>query len=163
MRVRGMVREVWSGGQTGVDRAALDVARELGIPCGGWVPRGRLAEDGVIPDRYAGLRETDSADYSERTEANVRDADATLILYFGPGPTGGTLATLDAADRLGRPRLALDLGAMSDDEAARRVRNWLQTFPAPIRLNVAGPRVSQAPEAYARARETLRMGLSAWR
>ncbi len=67
------VREIWSGGQTGVDRAALDVGRDLGIATCGWIPRGRLAEDGIIPDRYAGLRETESPDYAERTTRNVRD------------------------------------------------------------------------------------------
>ena len=77
-----------SGGQTGVDRAALDAALELGIAHGGWCPRGRLAEDGPIADRY-GLRETASSDYAVRTEQNVVDSDATLILHRGP-LTGGT-------------------------------------------------------------------------
>ena len=73
-----MVDKVVSGGQTGADRAALEVARELGLATGGWVPRGRLAEDGVIPERYEGLRETASEDVACRTKRNVRDADATV-------------------------------------------------------------------------------------
>jgi hypothetical protein len=74
--------KIISGGQTGVDRAALDAAIELGIPHGGHCPRGRRAEDGRIPDRYQ-LTETDSAQYRVRTERNVLDADATLILCRG--------------------------------------------------------------------------------
>jgi hypothetical protein len=77
-----MIARLVSGGQTGVDRAARDVALELGIPCGGRCPRDRQAEDGVIPARYP-LVETPSADYSQRTKWNVRDADATLILAWG--------------------------------------------------------------------------------
>lgn len=73
---------VISGGQTGVDRAALDVALELGLPCGGWCPAGRRAEDGPIPARYP-LTETAGADYVERTRRNVVEADATLVLCHG--------------------------------------------------------------------------------
>ena len=75
------MREIWSGAQTGVDRAALEVAHDLGLITGGWVPLGRIAEDGTIPERYAGLQETETPDYSERTTRNVEDSDATLILY----------------------------------------------------------------------------------
>lgn len=85
------VRRIVSGGQTGVDRAALDVAMQLSIEHGGWCPRGRLAEDGTIPSRYD-LRETRSAKYHVRTERNVVDSDATLILYR-KSLTGGTLLT----------------------------------------------------------------------
>ena len=77
------IDRIVSGGQTGADRAALDVAVELAIDCGGWVPRGRLAEDGVIPDRYAGLVEADDERPAVRTALNVRDSDATLILSHG--------------------------------------------------------------------------------
>jgi hypothetical protein len=142
-----------------VDRAALDVAIELGIPYGGWVPRGRLAEDGTVPARYTGLRETASAEYSDRTEANVRDADATLVLLQGSRPTGGTQFTLEAARSLGRPHLALDLAALDEVQAAGEIRRWLQSFPTPITLNVAGPRASQAPGIYDRARTVLRLAL----
>jgi predicted Rossmann-fold nucleotide-binding protein len=74
-----LIKRIISGGQTGVDRAALDVALELGIPCGGWCPKGRLAEDGSIDLRYP-LKETNSSEYRERTEKNVEDSDGTLIL-----------------------------------------------------------------------------------
>jgi len=78
------VKRIISGAQTGADRAALDVALALGIDCGGWVPRGRIAEDGIIPAQYQNLRETESADVQLRTERNVLEADATLIVSHRP-------------------------------------------------------------------------------
>lgn len=103
------VRRVISGGQTGVDRAALDVARERGLALGGWCPRGRRAEDGRIPDTYP-LTETRTADYRERTRRNVLAADATLVLTRG-APSGGTAYTLAVARRAGKPALVADLDA----------------------------------------------------
>jgi hypothetical protein len=156
--------ELWSGGQTGVDRAALDVARELGIPIGGWVPRGRLAEDGRVPERYEGLREADAADYALRTRLNVEDTDATLVLRIGEA-AGGTRTTLDTARRLRRPVLDIDLDRHGVADAAASVRVWLERLRATrsgIRLNVAGPRASQAPRGYDRAREVLRLALAAY-
>src|SRR3990172_585133 len=97
-----------SGGQTGADRAAWDVALERGLRIGGWVPRGRLAEDGPIPARYTGLVETDSAALAVRTVRNVRDSDATLVVSHGP-PSGGSRLALDEALRRRRTRLHLDL------------------------------------------------------
>lgn len=129
-----------SGGQTGVDRAALDVALTLGLATGGWVPRGRLAEDGVIPDRYAGLREAPSPNPAVRTALNVRDSDATLILARGR-LTGGSRLTLDEARRRGRPVLHLDLAELGLEAAAGRLRAWLEALDPAI-LNVAGPRAS---------------------
>ncbi|RKT47308.1 putative molybdenum carrier protein [Thiocapsa rosea] len=130
---------VVSGGQTGVDRAALDAAIALGLPIGGWCPRGRRGEDGSIPERYA-LRETPSADYAERTEWNVRDSDATLILHRGP-LSGGTRLTADLARRLGKPLLARDLAAPID---VRAITDWLVANHVRV-LNCAGPRESGAP------------------
>jgi hypothetical protein len=132
-------RRVVSGGQTGVDRAALDVAIALGIPHGGWCPHGRRAEDGVIPARYA-LVEHESADYAARTQANVADADATLILARGP-LSGGTALTRDLARRLRKPFLIVELGTGPDPKA---VREWLAGHAVGV-LNVAGPRESQRP------------------
>jgi hypothetical protein len=128
---------VVSGGQTGVDRAALDVAIALGIPHGGWCPRGRRAEDGVIPERYA-LREHDSAEYAARTEANVVDSDATLIVARGE-PTGGTALTRELARRHGKRLCVVDLAASPDVDA---VRAWIEAERITT-LNVAGPRESQ--------------------
>ncbi|MEN6449261.1 MAG: putative molybdenum carrier protein [Thermoguttaceae bacterium] len=141
--------KIISGGQTGVDRAALDAAMELGIDHGGWCPRGRLAEDGRIPDRYL-LRETESAVYAVRTERNVVESDATLILYRGR-VSGGTELTLRLARRYGRRYLAVDLDAKPDAADARR---WLDQNDVDT-LNVAGPRESQSPGIGQLAREFL--------
>jgi len=134
-----------SGGQTGVDRAALDAGLALGLTCGGWVPRGRRAEDGRIPARYR-LRETASSAYVVRTRKNVEDSDATLILTRG-APSGGTALTVEAAAALGRPVLVVDLAAPIDPAA---VRQWLEASGTRV-LNVAGPRESGAPGIYADA------------
>lgn len=128
-----------SGGQTGVDRAALEAAERLGIARGGWCPRGRRAEDGRIPDRYP-LRETESARYVVRTERNVRDSEATLILHRGP-LRGGTRLTERLARGYGRPCLRVDL---EQPPATELVRRWLVEHAVAV-LNVAGPRESQAP------------------
>ena len=153
----GPVTRIVSGGQTGADRAALDVAMELGLDTGGWVPRGRRAEDGRVPDRYVGLIEADSADYSQRTRLNVRDSDATLVFSFGP-PTGGTALTVRLAQSLGKPLLALDLDAHDRDESARLLRDWLEaTWPAV--LNVAGPRASGEPRIIEAVHTALRRAL----
>ncbi len=147
------VVKIVSGGQTGVDRAALDVASELGIVTGGWVPLGRLAEDGRVPDRYVGLTETESTEYAVRTEKNVRDSDATLVLSAGP-PTGGTALTETIAKRLGKPLFSVDLVAIPAAQAQANVETWLAQV-VPRVLNVAGPRASKAPELDSLVREVL--------
>ena len=107
-----MIERILSGGQTGVDRAALDVALELGLPCGGWCPKGRRAEDGPIPSHYP-LTETPWDGYPQRTEWNVRDSDGTLILTEGE-PDRGTALTRELAARHGKPCLVLDLTERPD-------------------------------------------------
>ena len=146
--------EIVSGGQTGADRAAWDAALEAGLPMGGWVPLGRLAEDGPIPDRYPNLREAPSADPAVRTELNVRDSDATLLLTHGP-LRGGSALTLALCERLGRPVLHLDLARLAVDAACTQARDWLsQTEPRV--LNVAGPRQSEDAEIFAATSGLLR-------
>ena len=103
--------KIVSGGQTGVDRAALDAALALGIPCAGWCPKGRRAEDGAIPERYP-VAETESADYEERTRLNVGDADATLILASGP-LSGGTGLTAETAEACAQLAARTDIRAIS--------------------------------------------------
>lgn len=143
------IEKIVSGGQTGVDRAALDAGLALAIPIAGWCPRGRRAEDGVIDACYD-LVETPSEDYAQRTEWNVRDSDATLILCLAP-ITGGTRLTAEIADRLGRPRLLVDLDHGPDADAVRR---WLAEHDVKV-LNVAGPRESLRTGVYELARATL--------
>jgi hypothetical protein len=140
---------VVSGGQTGVDRAALDVAIALGIRHGGWCPRGRRAEDGVVPVHYA-LRETESPEYAVRTERNVVDSDATLILCRGP-LGGGTALTRELALRHGKPLVVVDLDGPTEPSA---VRAWLEAHRVGV-LNVAGPRESGCPGIGAAARAYL--------
>ena len=132
------VDRIVSGGQTGVDRGALDAAIALNISHGGWCPRGRLAEDGRIPDRYH-LSETDSAEYWVRTEQNVIDSDGTLILYRGK-LSGGTQLTYQMTRKHGRPCLLVDLSEDCDVQAGRR---WVAHHRIRV-LNVAGPRESSA-------------------
>ncbi|MEO0248919.1 MAG: putative molybdenum carrier protein [candidate division WOR-3 bacterium] len=128
-----------SGGQTGVDRAALDAALEMGIPCGGWCPKGRLAEDGCISQRYP-LKETRTSQYQERTRLNVRDSEGTLILKAGE-LKGGTALTVKLARGMKKPLLLIDL-ELNPDPA--RVRRWIHANNICV-LNVAGPRESGSP------------------
>jgi hypothetical protein len=145
-----------TGGQTGVDRAALDVALALGIPYGGWCPAGGWAEDLPVPPgllaRYPSLRPAPPGPASTRTAWNVRDSDATLVLALSGRLTSspGTLLTVDEARRLGRPHLVADVA----DPLA--VSTWLASLGSRSRLNVAGPRESEQPGLYAAAHETLR-------
>lgn len=139
-----------SGGQTGVDRAALDVALECGLHCGGWCPRGRRAEDGRIARRYP-LRETPSDRYAQRTAWNVRDSDGTLILTRGD-PTGGTALTLRIAKSHGRPVLVVDLAR---SRAVMPAVLWTENHEIHT-LNVAGPRESTCPGIGVAAMQFLR-------
>jgi hypothetical protein len=144
-----------SGGQTGVDRAALDVALELGIACGGWCPQGRRAEDGPIDARYP-LQETPWWGYPQRTEWNVRDSDSTLILTRGE-PDRGTALTAELAAGMNKPCLVVKLEERPNGDA---VRIWLETKGIRI-LNVAGPRESSRPGIHAEAVRFLREVFSA--
>jgi hypothetical protein len=153
-----MLKRIVSGGQTGADRAAWDVALELGLELGGWVPRGRLAEDGTIPARYSGIREAEAADPSVRTVLNVRDSDATLVISNG-ALSGGSLLAYREAVLCGKPVLHLDLSVLSSADAVAQARQWLQAV-RPISLNVAGPRASQDPFISEGAAALLRAVLS---
>ncbi len=154
-----MLEQIISGGQTGVDQAALDVALELGIPCGGWCPRGRWSEAGPIDEHYP-LTESPSADPAERTERNVRDADGTLIIARGgvENLTGGTALTRRLATQQGQPMLAVD---PTDPGAAEAVTQWIEQH-AIRALNVAGPRASVQPGIGDLAAVLLRQVLSAY-
>ena len=138
--------KIVSGGQTGADRAALDWAMANSIAHGGWCPLGRLAEDGIIDVQY-NLRETPKADYLQRTEWNVRDSDATVIISLAPQLTGGSLATAELASGLGKPCLHLS-GLQDARENARQLAGFLRQHDVQI-LNVAGPRASGEPNVGA--------------
>lgn len=140
-----MIEKIISGGQTGVDRAALDAAIRLGIPHGGWIPKGRLTEEGPLPETYA-LTETASAVYAERTEKNVIDADGTLIISRGE-LCGGSAYTREMAVKHGRPFLHVDLDRESAFKSALTIRDWIAANRITV-LNVAGPRASKDPCIY---------------
>ncbi|MEW6753444.1 MAG: putative molybdenum carrier protein, partial [Candidatus Latescibacterota bacterium] len=156
----GVIAQIVSGGQTGVDRAALDAALECGFPCGGWCPRGRLAEDGPIPARYP-VRELDAPGYPARTVRNVRDSDGTLILQRG-GQDRGTGLTERTAEQEGRPLLVVDLARVSPAEAAGLVVQWVCAHQIQV-LNVAGPRESSQPGIHALALAVMRRVVAACR
>lgn len=146
-------RSIVSGGQTGVDRAALDWALRHRIPHGGWCPKGRRAVDGIIPAIYR-LQETDTVAYARRTRLNVRDSDATLIFNIGE-LTQGTLLTLRCAEKLGRPHRVVTL----EDTDSRDILDWL-AIGRFATLNIAGPREENRPGIYAR---TLALLEDVWR
>ncbi len=155
-----MIEKVVSGGQTGVDRAALDAALDAGVVCGGWCPRGRRAEDGVIPERYP-LDETPGPSYMERTRRNVEQSDGTLVLAPG-APVGGTSATLAHARRIGKPVLVVDLAAPGAEPGAEPgadgiadgIADWIEARRIRV-LNVAGPRAGGRPGVYDDARAVI--------
>lgn len=147
------VRKIVSGGQTGADRAALDAAIELGIPHGGWVPLGRMAEDGPLAARYH-VQETKSRNPAVRTRRNVRDSDATLI-FSRRRLTGGSALTLRLARRHDKPMLHIALRPRKESVAVKRIRGWLDEIQ-PAVLNVAGPRASSDPQIYEMVKKLLR-------
>ncbi len=139
------VKKIISGAQTGADRAALDFAIEYNIPCGGWVPAGRQAEDGRIPDHYT-IWEMEDGGYVERTEQNVKDSDGTLIFSHGE-LTGGSLLTREFAEKHGRPWLHIDFNQLLAFDAAIDVNDWIAEYSIEI-LNIAGARASKDPDIY---------------
>lgn len=145
-------RVIVSGGQSGIDRVALDVAAELGLGRGGWCPRARGAEDGRVPDRYP-VWELDDADPAARTRANVELADATLVLASAGARSPGTDLTREHAARVDRPLLAC-----TERTSPAEVRGWLARHDVHV-LDVAGPRRSEDPDAPAWAGDLLRSTL----
>jgi len=140
-----MIKRIISGGQTGADRAALDVAIELGIPHGGWIPKGGRAENGMLNGKYR-LLEMSTASYPKRTEKNVLDSDGTLIISHGR-LAGGSALTRKLTEKHGQPWVHVDLDKVSLSSAAGIVRAWIGKNDIEI-LNVAGPRASKDPSIY---------------
>jgi len=151
-----MLKKIISGGQTGADRAALDIAIHLEIPHGGWIPRGRLTESGPLPEIYL-LQEMPTTSYAHRTKKNVLDADGTLIISHGP-VSGGSKLTGDTALKHNRPVLHIDLTRQIAFQAAQHIKNWIVANGIEI-LNVAGPRQSRDPKIYRATYDILETAL----
>ena len=139
------IKKIISGGQTGADQGALDIAIKLGIPHGGWIPKGRLTEDGPLPDKYA-LNEMPTASYPKRTEKNILDSDGTMILSYGP-LAGGSSLTMKLAKKHKKPVFHLDLNSMFIFKAVEDVNAWISEYQIEV-LNVAGSRASKDPEIH---------------
>ncbi len=144
--------KIVSGGQTGVDRAALDAALECGVSAGGWCPKGRIAEDGIISEKYP-LRELDRSGYKARTKQNVLDSDGTVIVYFG-APSGGTEQTLLFCIREKKPYVLIDAELVQVEQAEKKIRDFVTQECISV-LNIAGPRASKTPDAYSYTKKVL--------
>lgn len=151
------ITRIISGGQTGADRGGLDAALALGIPIGGKCPRGRLAEDGTVPELYT-LEETTSDKYPPRTAANIKESDATLVFSHGIFDRGTGL-TLRMAENMGKPHARINLRPGVVKEQVEMLRSWLRDLRAllgrDIIINVAGPRESRAPGLQEHVRDFL--------
>lgn len=140
------ILKVISGGQTGVDQAALRAALAWGVPTGGWVPAGRAAENGKIPAELPGLVETESEHVEVRTRLNVRDSDGTLILSHGH-LDGGSELTERIAQELQRPVLHVDLNRVTFERAVPLILRWVGSNNVEC-INIAGPRASDDPSGH---------------
>jgi len=147
-----MTLKIVSGGQTGADRAALDAALAAGVPCGGWCPKGRRAEDGTIPPRYP-LTELSSTSYPQRTRRNVAESDGTLIVSFGP-PDRGTALTFRYCQTERKPNLVIDAVTTPAERAVQQLAMFVARHRIKT-LNVAGPRASKQPKVYEYVRRLL--------
>jgi len=148
------IKKIISGGQTGADRAGLDVAIGLGLDYGGSIPAGRRTEDGALSRKYNKMKELKSRHYQARTEKNVLDADATLIFTFNKIGSGAAL-TKKIADQNYKSCLHINLSKQQDDEARRIVSEWLDAV-RPHTLNIAGSRESFAEGIYDRVFNILK-------
>jgi hypothetical protein len=152
--------KIVSGGQTGVDRAALDVAIKNGVECGGWCPAGRFDEFGRIPDGYP-LKELEQGSFAERTLQNAKDSDGSVIIYFDK-LRGGTEFTIECCKQLGRPHKLIDAAKTSVEDAAKSIVAFVREQKIDI-LNVAGPRQSEWAGGYDYAIRALEIFLNSSR
>jgi hypothetical protein len=149
------LRKIISGGQTGVDRGALDAALAFEVECGGWCPAGRLAEDGTIPEHYP-VVELANAGYAERTAQNVADSDGTLIISNGE-PVGGTRETVDRCIEMRKPHLIIDCASMSVEEMIEAATEFLKSLSS--RADARDPSVGQVISEHSRG-SSVRAGLA---
>jgi hypothetical protein len=147
------LQRIISGGQTGADRAALDAALELGFPCGGWCPQGRLAEDGPLASVYP-LQELPNAGYRQRTIKNIESGDGTAIFYFHQ-PVGGTELTLAQCIRLHKPYKLIDAAEFKPLRAGKILLSFTQQNGISV-LNIAGPSERRSSSVYAYVHAAVR-------
>ena len=152
-----MIKKIISGGQTGADQAALNVAIELGIPHGGWVPKGRKTERGTLLSKYQ-VQEMPTPSYPARTEQNVKDSDGTLIISHGE-LTGGSDFTREMAEKHNKPWMHLDANQLTNEAAVQVIQAWIRGNEIKI-LNVAGSRASKDPRIYDTTKQILKAALS---
>jgi hypothetical protein len=140
-----MIRKIISGGQTGADQGGLDFALDHGIEAGGWCPKGRLCEKGIIPARYP-VAEVVEDDYNLRTKLNVRDSDGTLIIIRDGFMEEGTHLTIEYCKELSKPQFLVDLKGMSGqlESVYSAITGWIDKNQVSV-LNVAGNRESKSP------------------
>jgi hypothetical protein len=151
-----MIRKIISGGQSGVEQSALDVAIKLGIEHGGWVSSRHLTEDETLLEKYQ-LQEMEQTNYARVTEQNVLDADATLILFQGE-ITGGCAISRRLAEKHKRLLLTIDLNAMAAFQAAQKIEPWITAHNIKI-LNVTGSKTGEGPDIYQLTLEILETAL----
>ncbi|MDM8557336.1 putative molybdenum carrier protein [Candidatus Parabeggiatoa sp. HSG14] len=138
--------KIISGAQTGVDRAALDAALDSGVKTGGWCPEGRMADDGIISEKYP-VKELPKSGYRQRTKRNVIDSDGTVIIYFDyPFPGGGTEQTIVFCIKERKPYVLIDAEELTIERASRKIKKFIDRNTISV-LNVAGPNAG-VPKAY---------------
>lgn len=147
-----MIKKIISGAQTGADRAGIDAAIEIGIPYGGWLPKGRKAEDGIVPETYTEFQELTRGGYPKRTEQNVIDSDGTVIFTYGKLTTGSAL-TAKFARQHNKPYLHVDLDENPDPVSM--VKDWIIDWDIKV-LNVAGRSASKAPVIYDQVKDIIK-------
>jgi hypothetical protein len=148
-----MIEKLVSGGQTGADIAALDVALRYNFPHGGWCPKGRLSLDGQIPAKYL-LTATPSSGYPQRTEWNVRDSDGTVVFTFSKAPTGGSLKTVGFTKKHRKPCLHISRASGTSEDPPLILQRFIGEHGIKT-LNVAGSRESKDPGIYEWVKQVL--------